>query len=72
MKTANSFLTQSYKDGYIHTWVTSTGKNKAQAQIGTSVRELPTVAGCKRWITKMMAERIWIAAQNIQTLEHTK
>jgi len=51
MKTANSFYTESYKNGFVHTWVTAEGKNKAQAQVGTETKEYPTVIGCKRWIT---------------------
>ena len=63
-----AYLTQSYKDGFIHTWVTSSGKDKSQAQIGQQLREFPTVTGCKRWITKVMRELAWLDDQKVQIL----
>lgn len=57
MKKPNSFQTVAYKEGYIHTWITSTGRPKCQGQLGQLVKEHPTVIGCKRWVTKAMRDK---------------
>lgn len=58
----NTFNTQAYKDGYIHSSI-SNGIEKFSAQLDTEIKHLPTATGCKRWITKQLTARpiTWFA-----------
>ena len=55
-KTSNSFFTQGYKGGFIHTHMTADGKEKVQTQIGSDLKQHKTFVGAQRYITKVTKE----------------
>jgi len=55
----DTFLTVSYKDGYIHSCHNrETGEEEIEAQFGNDVINCNTYAGAKRLITKLMKEAV--------------
>jgi hypothetical protein len=53
MNDKDSFLTVSYKDGFIHTCHNrTTGRTEVKSQVGYETRTHKTLIGAKRYITK--------------------